>query len=200
MKKSASSAPAATRSPSAIAAPSNAVEGVDSKVLLAALTSFKRGDFSARLTEDWTGVAGKVADAFNEVIARNQDLSTELARIGEVFGVEGRVSQRASLGDVQGAWSESIGSVNKLVENLVQPTSEMARVIGAVAKGDLSQTISTELDGRPLKGEFLRTARTANTMVQQLGGFASEVTRVVREVGTEGKLGGQAEVSGVAGT
>ncbi|MES2980878.1 MAG: HAMP domain-containing protein [Verrucomicrobiota bacterium] len=172
----------------------------DMKILLAALTAFKRGDFTVRLPHDWTGVAGKVADTFNEVISRNEDLATELARIGEVVGVEGRIGQRASLGEVQGAWRGAIGSVNNLVANLVQPTSEMARVIGAVAKGDLSQTISVEIDGRPLKGEFLRTARTVNTMVEQLGGFASEVTRVAREVGTEGKLGGQAQVKGVAGT
>jgi HAMP domain-containing protein/signal transduction histidine kinase/CheY-like chemotaxis protein len=168
--------------------------------LLAGLSAFKRGDFSARLPETWTGIAGKVADTFNDVIRRNQELAGELARIGEAVGVEGRINQRASLGDMQGSWSEAIGSVNSLVANLVQPTSEMARVIGAVAKGDLSQNIAVEIDGRPLKGEFLRTARTVNTMVEQLGAFASEVTRVAREVGTEGKLGGQAKVKGVAGT
>jgi HAMP domain-containing protein/CheY-like chemotaxis protein/signal transduction histidine kinase len=168
--------------------------------LHASLTAFKRGDFSARLPEDWEGVEGKVADAFNEVIRRNEELASELARISEVVGVEGRINQRASMGDVQGAWSGAIGSINSLVANLVQPTSEVARVIGSVAKGDLSQNIATEMDGRPLKGEFLRTARTVNTMVEQLGAFASEVTRVAREVGTEGKLGGQAKVKGVAGT
>ncbi|QJE95664.1 HAMP domain-containing protein [Luteolibacter luteus] len=168
--------------------------------LHASLNAFKRGDFSARMPEDWEGIEGKVADAFNEVIRRNEELTNELARISEVVGVEGRINQRASLGDVQGAWSGAVGSINSLVGNLVQPTSEVARVIGAVAKGDLSQNISTDMDGRPLKGEFLRTARTVNTMVEQLGAFASEVTRVAREVGTEGKLGGQAKVKGVAGT
>ena len=78
----------------------------------------------------------------------------------------------------------------------MQPTTEVARVIGAVANGDLSQTMALEIDGRPLTGEFLRTAKTVNTMVDQLGAFASEVTRVAREVGTEGKLGGQAERQG----
>ena len=170
------------------------------KELLIALNAFKRGDFSARLPDDWVGIAGKVADSFNDVIRRNQELAGELARIRDVVGVEGRIGQRAVLGDMQGSWSEAIGSVNSLVENLVQPTSDMARVIGAVAKGDLSQTMSMDIEGRQLKGEFLRTARTVNTMVEQLGGFASEVTRVAREVGTEGKLGGQAKVKGVAGT
>src|SRR5207237_9768908 len=103
------------------------------------------------------------------------------------------------LGDVSQGWAESIGSVNTLNGDLVYPTSEMARVIGAVAKGDLSTTMAIELDGRPLEGEFLRTAKTVNTMVDQLGAFASEVTRVAREVGTEGKLGGQEKGGGGAG-
>jgi HAMP domain-containing protein/CheY-like chemotaxis protein/signal transduction histidine kinase len=173
---------------------------LDQKRLLAALTAFKRGDFSVRLPDDWTGLPGKVADTFNEVIGINQRMARELDRIGQVVGKEGRISQRASLGDVSDCWAEAIGSVNGLIGDLVHPTSEMARVIGAVAKGDLSKTMATEIEGRPLQGEFLRTAKTVNTMVNQLGAFASEVTRVAREVGTEGKLGGQAKVKGVAGT
>ena len=108
-------------------------------------------------------------------------------------GLGGRIGQRASLGDVSGTWADSVGLINELIADLVQPTSGMARVIGAVAKGDLSQTMSLDLDVRPLEGGFLRTARTVNTMVDQLGSFASEVTRVARKVGTEGKLGGQAD-------
>ncbi|HET9367388.1 MAG TPA: HAMP domain-containing protein [Candidatus Udaeobacter sp.] len=173
---------------------------LDSKQLLAALTAFKRGDFSAQLPDDWTGIAGKVADSFNEVIRINQRLTQELARIGRVVGKEGRIRQRASLGEASGSWADVMGSVNNLIEDLVHPTSEMARVIGSVAKGDLSQTIATEIEGQALEGEFLRTAKIANTMVRQLSAFASEVTRVAREVGTEGKLAGQANVKGVAGT
>jgi HAMP domain-containing protein len=115
-------------------------------------------------------------------------------------GKEGRLSQRLSLGDVDGFWRESVDSVNELIDDLVHPTSETARVIGAVAQGDLSQTMALKIDDRPLQGEFLQTARTINKMVDQLSSFASEVTRVAREVGTEGKLGGQAQVKGVAGT
>jgi len=173
---------------------------LDEKQLLSALTAFKRGDFSVRLPDDWTGLGGKIADTFNDVISTNQRLARELERIGQVVGKEGRISQRASLGDVSESWGEAIGSVNGLIGDLVHPTSEMARVIGAVAKGDLSKTMEIEIEGRPLQGEFLRTAKTVNTMVDQLGAFASEVTRVAREVGTEGKLGGQAKVKGVAGT
>src|SRR4030081_1428972 len=172
----------------------------DNKELLAALMAFKRGDFSVRLPEDWTGVAGKIADTFNEVIEKNQRLTKELDRIGRVVGKEGRITQRASLGDVSNSWANAIQSVNGLIGDLVHPTTEMARVIAAVAKGDLSKTMATDIEGRQLEGEFLRTAKIVNTMVDQLGAFASEVTRVAREVGTEGKLGGQAKVKGVAGT
>ena len=175
-------------------------DGLDSKQLLAALMAFKRGDFTVRLPDDWTGMAGKIADTFNDVIGTNQRMTEELERIGPVVGKEGRIAQRASLGDVLDCWAQAIGSVNDLIGDLVHPTSEMARVIGAVAKGDLSKTMATEIEGRLLEGEFLRTAKTVNTMVDQLGAFASEVTRVAREVGTEGKLGGQAKVKGVAGT
>jgi HAMP domain-containing protein/signal transduction histidine kinase/ActR/RegA family two-component response regulator len=172
----------------------------DTRQLLTALMAFKRGDFSARLPEDWTGVAGKIADTFNDVIRTNQRMTQELERIVRVVGKEGRITQRASLSDVSESWGDAIGCVNVLIEDLLRPTSEMARVIGAVARGDLSETMATEIEGQPLKGEFLRTAKTVNAMVEQLGAFSSEVTRVAREVGTEGKLGGQAKVKGVAGT
>ena len=173
---------------------------LDERQLLTALKAYKNGDFSARLPQDWTGLPGKIADTFNDVIRMNQRLTRELARIARVVGKEGRITQRALLGDASHAWSDAIGSVNNLIDDLVQPTSEMTRVIGAVAKGDLSQTLATEIEGRPLQGALLRTAKIVNTMVDQLGAFASEVTRVAREVGTEGKLGGQATVKGVAGT
>ncbi len=172
----------------------------DTSQLLAALMAFKRGDFSARLPENWTGVPGKIADTFNTVIETNQRTTRELERIVHAVGKEGRISQRASIGEVSGSWADVIQCMNVLIGDLVRPTSEMARVIGAVAKGDLSETMATEIEGRPLKGEFLHTAKTVNAMVGQLGAFASEVTRVAREVGTEGKLGGQAKVKGVAGT
>jgi HAMP domain-containing protein/signal transduction histidine kinase/ActR/RegA family two-component response regulator len=169
------------------------------KILLNALARLKSGDFSVRLPLDWIGIAGKVADTFNDVVVLNQRMSRELARLRKSVGSEGRINQRASLGEVEGTWAESVELINDLVSDLVRPTSEIARVIGAVAQGDLSQTMVLEIEGRPLKGEFLRTARMVNAMVNQLSSFASEVTRVARQVGTEGKLGGQAEVRGVAG-
>src|SRR5580692_327783 len=171
-----------------------------SRQLLKALTALKKGDFSVRLPLDWNGTSGKIADSFNDVVERNERMAQELERLSRVVGKEGKLAKRGTLGDVTGFWRDSIDAVNLLIDDLVHPTSETARVIGAVAQGDLSQTMALEVDGQPLQGEFLRTAKTVNKMVDQLGSFAAEVTRVAREVGTEGKLGGQAKVKGVAGT
>src|SRR5215813_9376521 len=169
-------------------------------IILGALNALKRGDGAVRLPVDWPGTLGRVADAFNDIVERNERMTQELERLSRVVGKEGKLGKRASLGDASGFWRDSIDAVNLLIDDLVHPTSETARVIGAVAQGDLSQTMALEVDGAPLQGEFLRTAKTVNKMVDQLGSFAAEVTRVAREVGTEGKLGGQARVKSVAGT
>src|SRR5436190_849463 len=173
---------------------------LDTKLLLKTLISLKKGNFSVRLPNDWTGVAGKIADTLNDVVEMNDRLVKELERVSRVVGREGKITQRAAPPVADGSWVSLIESVNTLIDDLAQPTTEMARVIGAVANGDLSQTMALEVDGRPLKGEFLRVVKLVNAMVTQLGSFASEVTRVAREVGTEGKLGGEAKVKGVAGT
>jgi HAMP domain-containing protein/signal transduction histidine kinase/CheY-like chemotaxis protein len=178
---------------------STSTESLDLKTLLQVLVAVKKGDFSARMPVEKTGIFGKIADTLNEIIELNQNMTAEFARISKVVGKEGKISQRASLGHTTGSWNDCIESVNTLITDMVQPTAETARVIRAVARGDLSQTIALEIDGRPLKGEFLQTAKIVNTMVNQLNSFSSEVTRVAREVGTEGKLGGQAEVRDVAG-
>src|SRR5438552_77970 len=177
-----------------------ASETIDARLLLKVLSDLKKGDFTTRLPSEQTGLTGKIYDALNEVVELNQRMAKEFDRVATVVGKEGRIRQRASLPMAAGSWSACIDSVNTLIADLVQPTTEVARVIGAVAKGDLSQTMALEIEGRPLTGEFLRTAKIVNTMVDQLSTFASEVTRVAREVGTEGKLGGQAQVKGVAGT
>ncbi|MEO8217393.1 MAG: HAMP domain-containing protein [Acidobacteriota bacterium] len=176
------------------------VDGVDSRSILRVLTAMRKGDFSVRMPAEAVGISGKIADTLNDVIDLNQRLAKELERVSAIIGKEGRLSQRVTLPGAVGEWAVSVEAVNSLVADLVQPMSEVSRVIGAVAKGDLSQSMATELEGRPLKGEFLKTTKTVNTMVEQLGSFASEVTRVAREVGTDGKLGGQAKVKGVAGT
>jgi HAMP domain-containing protein/signal transduction histidine kinase/CheY-like chemotaxis protein len=169
------------------------------KTILLALTALRNGE-AAGLPAEWPGLYGRLAQVFNELVEHNLRLSEELARLSRVVGKEGRLNQRAALHAARGFWRDSIDAVNSLIGDLVHPTSEVARVIGAVAQGDLSKSMALEADGRALQGEFLRTARTINTMVDQLRSFASEVTRVAREVGTEGKLGGQADVQGVAGT
>jgi CheY-like chemotaxis protein/HAMP domain-containing protein/signal transduction histidine kinase len=172
---------------------------LDTKLLLKTLTAFKKGDFSVRLPGDWTGESGRIADTLNDVLDINDRLAREMERVSRVVGRDGKIGQRAFPPGAQGSWVGLIDSINTLIDDLVQPTAEMSRVIGAAANGDLSQTMALEVDGRPLKGEFLRVVRLVNTMVTQLGSFASEVTRVTREVGTEGKLGGEARVKGVAG-
>jgi len=172
----------------------------DGRRFLEALKTLKRGDFSIRLAVEESVIEAAIAEAFNDVADLLEYGTKEAARIATVVGTEGRITQRANVGAATGAWSDRIDSMNTLIGDLVRPTEEVARVIGAVAKGDLSQRIPLEHGGAPLKGEFLRVGQIVNTMVDQLGSFASEVTRVAREVGTEGKLGGQAEVRGVAGT
>jgi HAMP domain-containing protein/signal transduction histidine kinase/CheY-like chemotaxis protein len=173
---------------------------LDNRELLAALRAFRKGDFSIRLPRNLTGVDGEIAEAFNDVVELNDRMNKEFDRLGETVGRQGKINHRAKLPAATGAWAASVDTVNTLIADMVHPTAEMARVIGAVAKGDLSQTMDLESEERPLRGEFLRIGKVVNTMVGQLGSFASEVTRVAREVGTEGKLGGQAQVKGVAGT
>ncbi|MEE1657118.1 HAMP domain-containing protein [Microvirga sp. CF3062] len=177
-----------------------AISQLDPKLLLKTLRAFRRGDFSVRLPSDLTGIDGEIAEAFNDIADLNKGLAQELDRVAKVVGKEGRIGERGRLAAATGCWSECIDSVNSMIGDLVQPTTEVARVIGAVAKGDLSQSMQLEIEGRPLRGEFLRIGKVVNTMVGQLSSFASEVTRVAKEVGTEGKLGGQAQVKGVAGT
>src|SRR3984893_720794 len=177
-----------------------APEALDKREFLKVLMALRRGDFSARVSVEAEGIDGKIAEALNEVIELNEKMVSEFRRISNAVGKEGRIDQRADIGHHGGDWTSCVDSINTLIGDVVQPSTEVSRVIGAVAKGDLSQTMGLEVEGRPLKGEFLRTARVVNTMVGRLNAFASEVTRVAREVGSEGKLGGQAVVQGVAGT
>ncbi|MHB8217957.1 MAG: HAMP domain-containing protein [Candidatus Sulfotelmatobacter sp.] len=172
----------------------------DLSTILASLQIMRNGDFSVRLPGSWTGLPGKIADTFNSIVAANQQMAQELKRVGQVIGKEGRTRERTRLHESRGAWGEMEVSINTLVEDLLRPTEGVTRAIAAVAQGNLTQTVRLDVDGRPLEGEFLRSADIVNTMIQQLGVFTAEVTRVAREVGTDGKLGGQAQVPGVAGT
>ena len=177
-----------------------APEILDRRAMLSALRAFKKGDFSVRMPMDLIGIDGEIAQAFNEVVETNEMIADEFARIRDEVGKEGQINQRVRLPAAVGSWAAGIDSVNALIGDLVRPTAEVARVIESVAKGDLLQRMLLEIDGTPLRGEFLRIGKIVNTMVDQLNGFTSEVSRVAREVGTEGKLGGQAQVPGVAGT
>src|SRR5437868_2369508 len=167
--------------------------------LLHALQGMLVVDFSVRMAGDRIGLIGKVADTFNDIVATNQRMARQRERVGPVVGREGRTRQRVRLGLSDGAWGEMESSVNSLIDDLLWPTTAVTRAITAVAQGDLLQTVQLDVDGRPVKGEFLRAATIVNTMIKQFSVFTSEVTRVAREVGTDGKLGGQAQVSEVSG-
>ena len=188
-------------SPNAVPAEGQLAGGTPAELheLLNALQSMRVGDFSVRMPGSETGILGKIADTFNEIVAANERMAQQLDRVGHVVGREGKTRQRVKFGLSNGAWGEMETSVNTLIDDLLWPTTEVTRVISAVAQGDLLQTVRLEVDGRPLEGEFLRAATIVNTMIKQLSVFTSEVTRVAREVGTEGKLGGQAQVSEVTG-
>src|SRR6185437_1783453 len=167
--------------------------------LLEALIALRDGNFEVRLPSDLTGVSGKIADAFNGIAQVTDRRARETARVSRAVGKEGKLKQRMSVPGALGGWADEVAAINELIDDLVWPTTEVTRAVGAVAKGDLSQAMALEVDGRPLDGEFLRSAKLVNTMIDQLSVFTSEVTRVAREVGTEGKLGGQAQVRGVSG-
>src|SRR6266849_2943917 len=230
-----------------------ATDYLDTRQLLEVLVAVKKGDFSVRMPLDKTGVAGKIADTLNDIIELQQRVVQEYERISVAVGKQGKITERASVMGSTGDWAAGVAAINVLIGDLIQPTNEMARVIGAVAKGDLTQTMAVDIEGKlggqalvkglagtwrdltdsvnsmagnltaqvrniadvttavangdlskkiavDVKGEFLELKNTINTMVDQLRSFASEVTRVAREVGTEGKLGGQARVEGVSGT
>src|SRR5215813_694571 len=167
--------------------------------LLMAMLSFRDGDFSVRMPANLIGLDGKIADAFNDIVTFSDRRAKETVRVSKLVGKEGKLKQRMNVLEGLGGWADEVSAINTLIDDLVWPTTEVTRAVGAVAKGDLGQSMSLEVEGRPLEGEFLKSAKLVNKMIDQLSVFTSEVTRVAREVGTEGKLGGQAEVKGVSG-
>src|SRR5579872_2353098 len=172
---------------------------LDIHTLLEALQAMRVGDFSVRLPRDQTGIAGRVADAFNDIVAANERMAQQLEQVGQVVGRQGQTKTRVRFGLSNGAWGDMEQSVNTLIDDPLWPTTQVTSTISAFAKGDLLQTMPLDVDGRPLQGEFLKAATIVNTMIKQLSVFTSEVTRVAREVGTDGKLGGQAQVVEVTG-
>jgi HAMP domain-containing protein/signal transduction histidine kinase/CheY-like chemotaxis protein len=167
--------------------------------LLFVVKSARSGDFSVRMPVEQEGIVSEIGEIINDIIELNEHMAGEIARVRNIVGLEGKMTERVSIGNIKGSWASSVNDLNDLISALVQPTTEAARVITSVAKGDLSQKMSMEIDGRALKGEYHRIGLTVNTMVDQLNSFASEVTRVAKEVGTQGKLGGQADVKGASG-
>ncbi|HZK78698.1 MAG TPA: HAMP domain-containing protein, partial [Gemmatimonadaceae bacterium] len=168
--------------------------------LLAGLQDLRDGDFTVRLESSDDQMLDEIASAFNGIAERNERLMSEAVRVSATIRRDGQMNERASIGRATGGWASITSSINALITDLVSPTTEVARVLTAVAEGDLQQKMTLEIDGKSVQGEFLRIGTTVNTLVDQLGAFASEVTRVAREVGTEGRLGGQANVPGVGGT
>ncbi|MFE0719016.1 HAMP domain-containing protein [Streptomyces sp. NPDC058892] len=173
--------------------------------LLTALVSMRDGNFRKRLTVSGDGVMAEIAAVYNEVADRNLHLTGELSRVRRMVGREGKLSERLETGACEGSWAAAIDASNQLVDDLARPVSEVGRVLSAVAEGDLDQrmdlrTQAAEGAGHPLRGEFLKVGRTVNNLVDQLSAFTDEVTRVALEVGTEGKLGGQAQVRGMSGS
>ncbi|MEH2544615.1 HAMP domain-containing protein/CheY-like chemotaxis protein/signal transduction histidine kinase [Bradyrhizobium sp. AZCC 2262] len=193
--------PGASPSARRVAKPQPATNGTSDPMqdLLHALQAMRAGDFSVRMTGDHIGIEGKIADTFNEIVAANQRMAQQLEHVGQVVGREGKTRQRVKFDLSSGSWADMEGSVNTLIDDLLWPTREVTRAVAAVAQGNLLQTVQLDVDGRPLGGEFLQSANIVNTMIKQLSVFTSEVTRVAREVGTEGKLGGQAQVPEVTG-
>src|ERR1700757_1994844 len=172
---------------------------LDANELLEILTEVKNGNFDAKMPINKVGISGKVCDTLNEIISMNKKLVKEFSRARVTIGKEGKLNHRIALPYAQGEWKNSVEDLNSLISDLVYPVREIDRVISAVAKGNLSQQIPIETGDHSLQGEFARIAKEVNDMVKQLNLFTMEVTRVSREVGSEGKLGGQAKVKGVAG-
>ncbi|MEU2551906.1 HAMP domain-containing protein [Streptomyces sp. NPDC013313] len=173
--------------------------------LQAALVAMRDGNFRKRLTVSGDGVMSEIAAVFNEVADRNLHLTGELSRVRRMVGREGKLTERLETGACEGSWATAVDNSNALVDDLVWPVSEVSRVLTAVAEGDLSprmdlRTQAPDGTGHPLRGEFLKVGRTVNNLVDQLSTFTDEVTRVASEVGTEGKLGGQARVRGLSGS
>ncbi|MFK7997755.1 MAG: HAMP domain-containing protein, partial [Granulosicoccus sp.] len=174
-------------------------EVVDHKALLKALRAYRNGNFTTRLSETQTGIAGEIARAFNESVELNQVLLKEFQRVGKAVGRDGKLSQRVSVSAAKGGWAETSEAFNSTLDGMAEPISEFGRVVAAVAKGDLSEPMALEVEGRQLRGEFLRVAKITNQMIGLLNTFSAEVTRVALEVGTDGILGGQARIKGVSG-
>ena len=172
---------------------------LDIAVLLDVLVALKNGDTSRQMPNDMTGMAGKVADALNQIILNKRHLTASFEEMAIAINKEGRINQRINLDAGMQQWGKTAENINAIADGLSSPITEITRVVAAVSRGDLAQTIDIESGGLELKGEFLRSAKLVNSMVAQLNHFSNEVYKVVQEVGTEGKLGGLAQTTEMHG-
>jgi HAMP domain-containing protein/signal transduction histidine kinase/DNA-binding response OmpR family regulator len=178
----------------------SSTDELDKRLLLKILAEVRSGNFSVRMPIDQVGMSGKICDTLNEIISLNETLVEELTIARNTIGKQGHLNHRVELPrSARGSWATSVSAINTLISDLVHPTIEIAHVISSVAKGNLSQEMPLKIGDHVLQGEFAKIAAEVNDMVKQLNLFSMEVTRVAREVGSEGKLGGQAKVKGVAG-
>lgn len=172
---------------------------LDLKELLKILSQVKNGKLSARVPITQAGISGKICEVLNDIIDMNERLVNEICTAEKTIGQKGNLSKRVDLPDARGEWAVGVRALNNLITDLTYPTLEIAGLINSVANGNLSKEVPLEINGQPLKGEFLRIAKESNGMVSQLRLFTQEVTRVARQVGSEGQLGEQAKIKGVAG-
>ena len=173
---------------------------LDTEVLVQALVAVRNRDFTARLLIEWTGLSVEIANTFNDIIVMNERFAKEIEIASRIVGKDGKIYYSMDMGRIDSSWASKAEGGNRLIADLTTATGDMAPGIGAVPKGDLTKTVSLESEGRLIQSEFLRSTKTLNGMVDKLGSFTTEVIRVASEVGTEGKLGGQAKVAGAAVT
>src|ERR1700740_3008124 len=177
----------------------NGSDPLDLKELLRVLSLVKAGRLNTRMPVRQAGINGRICEVLNDIIDMNQRLVAEISSAEKIIGKKGDLSKRIEMPDARGDWADGVASLNNLISDLTSPTLEIAGMINSVANGDLSKHIPLEISGHPLKGEFLRIAKESNQMLSKLQLFSMEVTRVARQVGSEGKLGEKAKIKGVAG-
>ena len=141
---------------------SSAASVLERREILRALRLLRRGDFSVRLPLDLDGIDGEIACAFNEVVELNDAMTRDVERVSAMVGREGLISERVHVHGAAGSWAQCVDSINRLVGDMSYPVSEVARVIGAVARGNLAQSMNPDVDGRPVRGEYLRISGVVN--------------------------------------
>nr|WP_236057994.1 HAMP domain-containing protein [Streptomyces sabulosicollis] len=185
--------------PSGPAHGAECVPAADLRSLLSAMNALCDGDFTVRADTSAEGMAAEMAGVFNRLVVRNAHLSEELQRVRREVVRQGRLDERITASPGQGAWATNVDAANQLVDALVGPVSNATRVLDAIASGDLTKRVDLHDGNRQLRGDLRRLGRGVNRTVDQLSLFTGELTRIAREVGTQGRLGGRAKVQGLSG-